>query len=78
VTQKLEETEKRFRSFFALALTEPNSPPIDLRISCIAHAGAGATVWWLEQEQPCSPEQFAIWLGQLSSAIAGPSVKPKG
>src|SRR3984893_2652660 len=73
-------TEKRFRSFFALAFTEPepNEPPIDLKLSCIAYAGVGATVWWLEQEQPCPPEQLAIWLGQLSSAIAGPSLKPKG
>lgn len=72
-------TEMRFRSFSAQAFTEPepDAPPIDMRLSCIAYAGLGATVWWLEQEQPCSPEQLAIWLGQLSSAIAGPSLKPK-
>jgi AcrR family transcriptional regulator len=72
-------TEKRFRSFLTQAFAEPEAgaPPIDLRLSCIAYAGVGATVWWLEQEQPCSPEQLATWLGQLSSAIAGPSLKPK-
>ncbi|GHO51035.1 TetR/AcrR family transcriptional regulator [Ktedonospora formicarum] len=71
-------TEKRFRSLFATALKElqPDTLPIDLKLSCIAYAGMGATVWWLEQEQPCPPEQLAIWLGQLSSAIAGPSLKP--
>jgi AcrR family transcriptional regulator len=72
-------TEKRFRSFFAQALIgpEPDALPIDLKLSCMAYAGVGAMVWWLEQEQPCPPEQLAIWLGQLSSAIAGPSLKPK-
>ncbi len=72
-------TEKRFRSLFAQALTEPepDAPPIDLKLSCIAYAGVGATIWWLEQEQPWPPEQLAIWLGQLSSAIAGPSLKPQ-
>jgi AcrR family transcriptional regulator len=72
-------TEKRFRSFFEQASTEPepNGPPTDLRLSCIAYAGVGAIVWWLEQEQPFSPEQLAIWLGQISSAITGPSIKPK-
>jgi AcrR family transcriptional regulator len=72
-------TEKRFRSLFTQPFIgpEPNAPPIDLRLSCLAYAGVGATVWWLEQEQPCPPEQLAIWLGQSSSAIAGPSLKPK-
>ncbi len=73
-------TEKRFRSLFALARpeSEPDAPPVDLKISCIAYAGIGATIWWLEQEQPWSPEQLATWMGQLSSAIAGPTLKPKG
>lgn len=72
-------TEERFRPWLDLAGVEPepDTPPIDLRLACIAYAGMDATVWWLEQEQPCSPEQFATWLGQLSSAIAGPSRKPK-
>jgi AcrR family transcriptional regulator len=72
-------TEQRFRSSSAQALTEPgsNEPPVDLRLSCIAYAGLGATTWWLEQEQLCSPEQLTDWLGQISSAIAGPSLKPK-
>jgi AcrR family transcriptional regulator len=66
-------TEKRFRSVSAQALTEPGAddPPVDLRLSCIAYVGLGATTWWLEQEQPCSPEQLTDWLRQISSAIAG-------
>ena len=73
-------TEKRFRPWLSFAGEEPeaNTPPVDLRLACIAYAGMGAAVWWLEQEQPCSPEQFATWLGQISSDLAGPSRKPKG
>jgi len=73
-------TEKRFRSLAAESLTEqgPDEPPVDLRLICLAYAGLGATTWWLEQEPPCSPEQLADWFGQISSAIAGPSIKPKG
>ncbi|MBV9230123.1 MAG: TetR/AcrR family transcriptional regulator, partial [Chloroflexi bacterium] len=69
-------TERRFRSLFDRVLTEPepDAPPIDLRLRCLAYAGVGATAWWLEQEQPCPPEQLAYWLGQLSSAIVGPSL----
>lgn len=70
-------TEKRFRSFFEQASPELDAPPTDLRISCIAYAGVGAIVWWLEQEQPSPPEQLATWLGQISSAIAGPSLSSK-
>ncbi|WP_165422961.1 TetR/AcrR family transcriptional regulator [Ktedonosporobacter rubrisoli] len=77
--QFLQNTEKRFSSLFARVPTEPEAgaPPTDLKISCIAYAGIGATVWWLEQEQPCSPEQLADWLGEITSAIAGPTLKPK-
>ncbi|GHO84135.1 TetR/AcrR family transcriptional regulator [Dictyobacter formicarum] len=52
-------TEMRFRSFSAQALAEPgpDEPPVDLRLSCIAYAGLGATTWWLEQEQPCSYDE---------------------
>lgn len=66
-------TEKRFRSSSTKVLPEPGADalPVDLRLSCIAYAGLGATTWWLEQEQPCSPEQLTEWLGQISSAIAG-------
>jgi AcrR family transcriptional regulator len=73
-------TEKRFRSLSAELLTEQETdePPVDLRLICLAYAGLGATIWWLEQEQPCSPERLADWFGQISSAIAGPSIKPKG
>jgi AcrR family transcriptional regulator len=66
-------TEKRFRSSSDKALAEPvaGEPPVELRLSCIAYAGLGATTWWLEQEQPCSPEQLTDWLRQIIRAIAG-------
>ncbi len=72
-------TEKRFHAMLSQAAIqpEPNAPPFDLRIRCIAYAGVGATLWWLEQEQPCSPEQLAIWMGQISTALAGRALKAK-
>ncbi|MCI0575809.1 MAG: TetR/AcrR family transcriptional regulator [Chloroflexi bacterium] len=45
-----------------------SKPPIDLSVSYILHAGIGAILWWLENDQPCSPEQFAVWLNQFSMA----------
>ncbi len=62
---------------FPAAKTEPDAPPFDLKLNFVAYACAGATIWWLEQEQACSPEQFAIWLDQLTRAIAGLSSTPK-
>jgi AcrR family transcriptional regulator len=43
-------------------------PPIDLSVNYILHAGIGAILWWLENDQPCTPEQFAVWLNQFSTA----------
>ena len=37
-------------------------------LSYILNAGVGAIVWWLESDQPRSPEQMAVWLYQLSMA----------
>ncbi len=45
-----------------------NRPPVDLTVSYVLSAGVGAIVWWLENDQPCSPEQMAVWLYQLSMA----------
>jgi AcrR family transcriptional regulator len=54
--------------------TDPSRPPVDLTVSYILHAGVGAIVWWLEKDQPCSPEQMAVWLYQLSMASIGVSL----
>jgi len=45
-------------------------------LKIIASAGCGAIVWWLEQEQPCPPEQLAQWLTQVIYDIAVSSLKP--
>ena len=59
--------EKRFRLLLSNIEPDPNAPPVDLRISYVSYAGIGAIVWWLENNQQCTPEQLAIWLGQLST-----------
>lgn len=50
------------------AQSDPSRPPIDLTVSYILGAGISAIVWWLENDQPCPPEQMAVWLYQLSMA----------
>ena len=55
--------------------SNPNRPPIDLIVSYLLHAGIGAIAWWLENEQPISPEQMAVWLYQLSTASINVSLK---
>ena len=55
--------------------SDPNRPPIDLIVNYLLNAGVGAIVWWLEQDQPYSPEQMANWLYQLSRAIITVSLR---
>ncbi|HEU0297374.1 MAG TPA: TetR-like C-terminal domain-containing protein [Anaerolineales bacterium] len=54
---------------------DPSRPPVDLIVNYILNAGVGAIVWLLEQEQPCPPEQMAVWLYQLSMASIGVSLE---
>jgi len=70
--------EKRFRYLISLrsAETKINGIPVDLRVSYISYADIGAILWWLENDQPCSPEQLAGWLSQLTTANAGFSMRP--
>jgi AcrR family transcriptional regulator len=66
--------EKRFRYLYSISpkkKDDPNSAPFELRLSYIAYADIGAILWWLENEQPCTVEELARWLGQLSSNSAG-------
>jgi hypothetical protein len=44
--------------------------PLEMKLSYISCADMSAILWWLEHNQPCSPEQLAVWLGQLSSNTA--------
>ncbi len=66
-------SEKRYRYLFSrhAEAHDPKAPPTDMRLSYISYAGVGAMLWWLENDQPCSPEQLAIWLGQLHMTSAG-------
>jgi hypothetical protein len=77
-----QKTEKRFISYFNQAyserMSEPDAPPLDLKDHIIAAAGRGAIVWWLNQEQSCSPEQLAHWLNQFTYDISVSSLKLKG
>jgi AcrR family transcriptional regulator len=68
-----QEVEKRFRSLLNQYETEPdpNAPPIELRLSYISCADIGAILWWLENDQPCSAQDLAMWIGKLASASAG-------
>jgi AcrR family transcriptional regulator len=70
-------SEKRFRFLLANygAKQEPNMPPTDMRLSYISYAGVGAIVWWLENEQPCTAEQLAKWIGDLSMTSVGLVIK---
>jgi AcrR family transcriptional regulator len=56
------------------ARSDLNHPPIDLTVNYLLSAGIGAIVWWLENDQPCSPEQMAVWLYRLSMASIGASL----
>lgn len=61
-------SEQRLRSLLPGDPTppKPSSPPLDLCLSYIAHAGIGALTWWLQAGQPHPPEQLAAWLNQLN------------
>ncbi len=76
-----QKTEKCFLSYFNQIfpelVLESGAPPLDLRFNFIAYAGFGAIVWWLEQEQPCSPEQLAHWLNQFIYDAVVASLKLK-
>jgi AcrR family transcriptional regulator len=68
-----ENTKSRFRYFIAKAgiKQEPDASPIELRLTYISHAGIGAIKWWLEDNQPCTAEQLAVWVSKLGSASGG-------
>ena len=65
-------SEQRLQSLLPDAATplKPGSPPRDLCLSYLAHAGIGVLAWWLQAEQPHPPEQIAAWLNQLNKETA--------
>ena len=62
--------ERGYRRILAAqsSVSDPNRPPVDLTVNYLMDAGVGAIVWWLENDEPYSPEQMANWLYQLSMA----------
>ncbi len=62
--------EQQFHSMLdsKQAQLDPSRPPMALSVNYILHAGIGAILWWLENDQPCPPEQVAVWLNQFSKA----------
>ena len=76
-----QQTQQRMLAYFHQAFPEaasdPERPPLDLKFTTVAWAGCSALAWWLEQEQPSTPEQFGHWLQQLISDISVSILKPQ-
>jgi AcrR family transcriptional regulator len=72
--------EERFRILMSRfgVNTDANSPPIELSLNYLSYAMVGAIIWWLENDQPCSVEQLALWLVRLSRATMGVAPPPGG
>ena len=66
-----------FHQKFPEAASDPDTPPLDLKFITIASAGCSMLGWWLEQERPSPPEQFAHWVRQLIYDISISTLKPK-
>ncbi|HEY6406464.1 MAG TPA: TetR/AcrR family transcriptional regulator [Ktedonobacteraceae bacterium] len=76
-----QQTRQRFLAYFqqtfSEAASDPETPPLDLKFTTVASAGCGALAWWLEQERPSTPEQFAHWMQQIISDILVSTLKSK-
>ncbi|GHO51047.1 TetR/AcrR family transcriptional regulator [Ktedonospora formicarum] len=66
-----------FHRAFPEATSDPDTPPIDLKFTAVSSAGCSALAWWLGQERPSTPEQFAHWLQQLIYDISVSTHKPQ-
>jgi AcrR family transcriptional regulator len=64
-----QQTQQRFlvcfHQAFPEAASDPDILPPDLKFTTVGSAGCSALAWWLEQERPSTPEQFAHWLQLL-------------
>ena len=69
--------EKRFFSCYDQTISDHDVSAIDLSYNVTLNAGRSAIAWWLEQEQPYPPEQFAQWLNQFIYDMSVSSLKPK-
>ncbi len=66
-----------FHQTFPEAASDPDTAPLDLKFTTIASVGCSALGWWLEQEQPSTPEQFVHWMRQLIYDISISTLKLK-
>ncbi len=64
-------SEKRRRVAFGKLINGADSSelPIDMRMKYVSYAFIGVIVWWLENDQPCTVEQLARWISQISFPI---------
>ncbi len=60
---------RRLQAWYSDIKTEPNTPPFDLKLTYVSSAGIGAILWWLENDEPCTAEELARWLSQLSRGV---------
>ena len=58
--------ENHFRMMLAEETPPPDTPPLDLRLSYVSGADVAAILWWLEDGQGCSLEEFSTWIGQIT------------
>jgi hypothetical protein len=78
VTDRLRRNaEARYRYALTRPGVVPNSSetPLDMRLTYISCAGIGAITWWVENKIPCSAEELAAWLGELTTASLGFSLR---
>jgi AcrR family transcriptional regulator len=79
VTDRLRRNaEERFRYLLTHpgVIPTPNKSPLDMRLTYISCAGIGAISWWVENKMPCTAEELAVWIGELSTVSLGFSLRP--
>jgi hypothetical protein len=61
-------SEMRLRSLLPTdgVQLKAKSPPLELCLSYLSHAGVGVIAWWLKDGQSYTPRQIAAWLNQLN------------
>ena len=69
---------RRIHRWYSRFQTEPDAPPFDLKLTYVSCAGVGAILWWLEDKNPCTAEQLALWLSQLARSTMGVDAKAAG
>jgi AcrR family transcriptional regulator len=50
------------------AAQDMKSPFVEMQLKYVSGAGIGAILWWVENNLPCSAEELAVWLSELTTA----------